>query len=821
MTASPRPRKLSIALLPAAPAYRVVALLLVWLLATTGALAQTTLTGRALDQQKQEALPFANVVLKATGPETKVVQAVLTDENGRFTLPAVKPGSYELQVLQLGYTPHTQVVQVAAATPALDLGTMALPAAAQRLDEVVVMARKPLLEQKPDRVVMNVDNSLLAAGNSAYDILAMAPAVQLVDGRLTFRGKGNVLILLNGKRLPRGTSLETVLASLPGDQIERIELISNPSAKYDADATGGVIEIYTKRSKELGWTANVGANFRQGQRTGAGLTGGLRVSSPKLDFAASGSFSRREGFERGTGSRTLYEGRQPAATLGQVRNLNKVSRDGSFNSSLNYHPSARTTVGFDVDWLPGSLAGAGIARADLAQAAGLTTSNIQEEVMLKQAFTNYTLFYKHTLDSLGSNLLLSGNYATYRSEQQQSFDQEIAGPGNALSRASSFRNFIPATYHIFTGSADYAKTWNPTTRLESGLKYTDTRNQSRQLAESLRDGAWQPEALTPFSQVGYQEQVAAGYFNLNHTIGRLSLQGGLRTEHTRYTVVSGIDSSYFNLFPNVRADYKASNNYTASLGYARNIQRPAYESLIPFERFLDTYTTMRGNASLRPEYAHSFSWNNLYQSYSLQLNYTQTTGAISSVYLYDAPNLRFVNTTQNLRQRHLATATLTAPLTPTKWWSMNNSASVIYQQLRFPDPLDAATPYTKSQTNFTASSDNTFTIGKGWSTRVYGLYNSGSFDGLFDIGPYSYVSVGVKKSFWEKRASLNLTVVDLFYQLNPRVSSSVVPFVSSQQMRNDTRQVRLSFTYNFGKTDLKSKRLENNSNAAERGRLGM
>jgi outer membrane receptor protein involved in Fe transport len=761
---------------------RLALLLVALLLVCASAVAQTTITGRVLDQQKQEAASFANVVLKAGGGGS-VVQTALADETGHFTLKAVPPGSYQLLVLLVGFTTHEQTLQLTAGLPALDLGTVALLTATHKLGEVVVTGKRQLIEQKPDRVTMNVDGSILAAGSDAYDILASAPSVQLIDGRLTFRGKGNVLILLNGKRLPSGTNLETVLASIPGDQIERIELISNPSAKYDADASGGVIEIYTKRAKELGWTANVGANFRQGYRTGAGLNGGLRVSSPRFDLAASGSFVRRAGFERSTGSRLLFDGRTPAGSLAQSSDIDKVVRDGSFNGSLNYHPSAQITVGLEVDVLPSSLIGSGWLQADLTQPTGLTTSIIRQDVLLKETFNNYTGFYKHTLDSLGSNLLLTGTYATLSNLQQQTFDQRTQGLRDSVGLPSFFRNSIPATYRIYTGAADYTKTWNPDLRLEAGFKYTDTQNQSRQNAEALTDATWVLQALTPFSRLGYRERVAAGYLTLNRTVGKLTLQGGLRAERTRYAVVSGVDSSYFNLFPNVRADYKVTANYTSSWAYAKNIQRPAYETLIPYERFIDTYTTIRGNAMLRPEYTHSFSWNNLYKGYGLQVAYTRTTGAITSLYVYDAATLRFVSTTQNVRQRNLASATLTAPVTPAKWWSMNNSAGVTHQQLSFPKPLDNATPSIKSKTYFNASSDNTFTLGKGWSTRVYGLYNSASFYGLFELGAYSYVSVGVKKTFLDKRASLNLTVVDLFYQLNPRMSSTFIPCGNQEQRR--------------------------------------
>ena len=814
------------ALLPAARRAALLrcGLLLALLLPGLRAAAQTTLTGRVLDQQTQQPLPAANVLLKTDDAAGKLVLAVLTDAAGRFVLPAVPPGRYQLQVLMLSFAPHAQALTVAPGAAPLDLGTITLAPATQTLGEVVVTAPRPLLEQRPDRVVMNVAGSLLAAGNNAADILAAAPSVQLIDGRLTFRGKDNVLILLDGKRLPSGTTLETLLASIPGDQIARIELISNPSAKYDADASGGVIEIYTKRPQTLGWTANVGANARQGYRTGAGLNGGLRVSTPKLDLTASGSLTRRGGFEHATASRTFFEGRAPAAYLAQRSRLNKVIRDGSISASLNYHPAARTTLGAAADVLRSSLdAPAGTAQTVLTRPAGVTTSDIQEAVLLRDGFSNYALFGKHELDSLGSYLLLTGNYATYTNDQRQTFDQRVMGPADSLGLAGrSFRNYIPATYHIATVRADYTKVWRPATQLEAGLKYTDTRNRSRQQAETLaEDGTtWMPAPLTPFARLGYQERVAAAYFTLNHTTGPLTLQAGLRAERTHYQVVSGIDSSYVNLFPNLRADYKVTADYTASLAYAKTIRRPAYESLIPYERFQDPYTTTRGNARLRPEYQHRFSWNNLYKGYGLQLEYTRAVGAISEVYLYNEAQLRFIATQQNLPRRHLATATLTAPVTVARWWTMSNSAGLLYQQLSFPDPLDNATALTKRKTTFNVSSDNTFSWGRGWSARVYGLYNSPSFNGLFDWAAYSYVSVGVKKSFWDKRATLSLSVVDPFYQLNFRVSSQVVPVVSSELLRNDTRQARLAFTYSFGKGQLKGKRVETSGNAEERGRLG-
>jgi outer membrane receptor protein involved in Fe transport len=792
------------------------------LLAGAGqALAQSVVTGRVLDQQKQDALSFATVVLRAGGPEGKVVQSALADEAGRFTFKGLAPGSYQLSVLMVGYAPYGQALPLATGKPALDLGPLALAPAAQKLDEVVVTGRRPLIEQKLDRITLNVENSVLAAGNDAYNILAMAPTVQLIEGRLTFRGKSNVLILLNGKRLP-GANLETVLASIPGDQIERIELISNPSAKYDADASGGVIEIYTKRSKELGWTANLASNLSQGYRTAGGLSGGLRLSTAKLDVTANGGYTRRGSLERGYQNRTLYQGLTPVGSLRQDVNLDdELIQNGNFNGSLNYHLNAKNTLGVDVSVVNSSLASSGQVRTVIEQAAGQSLSDSHNNMDLHVRLTTYNLFYRRLLDSLGSSLQLASTLAQYTSNQQQNFDQFLQSPTEPQGTSAQFRNLAPSTYHIYTEAADYTKVLSPATRLEAGAKYTRTDNESRQLAETLTNGTWTTQTGGPFAQLGYKERIGAAYLNLNHTAGRLALQAGLRAEHTQYRVVGGIDSSYFNLFPNLRADYKVSDQYSTSLAYAKNINRPSYGSLIPYELFLDNYTSRRGNAYLRPEYAHSFSWNHLYKGFGVQLAYTQTTSAISQVYLYNPAALRLIMTERNFRERHLTSVTFTAPLTPAKWWTSNNTVSVLYQQLSFPSPLDEAALYYKQKTYYTASTDNTFTLGKGWTAQVYGVYNSPSFSGQLDYGAYSYVSTGVKKSFLDKRAFIKLDVADLFYQANVRVSSDVAPAVSEGILRNDTRRVRLSFSYKLGKTDLANKRVQSKTNADELNRLGM
>lgn len=777
--------------------------------------AQSTVTGRILDS-RQQGVSYATIVLKLG---ERVVHSALTDETGAFRLTGIRPQTYNLQVLVLGFAPYTQSLALVNTAAPLALEPVLLQAAAQGLGEVVVTAQRPLLEQKPDRVTMHLDGSPLAAGNDGYSLLAMAPSVQLRDGRLTFRGKSGVLVLLNGKRLP-GATLESVLASIPGDQIERIELISNPSAKYDADAAGGVIEIYTKRSKERGWSANIGGNLSQGYRTAEGINAGWRASSPRLDATATASFSNRDGRELGYENRQLYNGRTLVGSLHQDNSFLTTIRNGNLTASLGYHLTERNTLGLEVQQTRSTLDGQGILSAVIHQPEGLSTARSANNLGLQVNLANYNLFYKRDFDKRGSSLLTSGNYARYVSQQQQTFDQLAQAVGASNPTRSVLRNSAPATYNIYTGAVDYTRVWEGGLRLETGLKYTQTHNASNQFVQVLSTDGWQDQSGPTNSQLGYLEQVSAGYLSLSSTRGKLGVQAGLRAEQTHYHVLGGIDSTYFNLFPNLRADYKASKDFTTSLAYVRNINRPAYENLIPYELFINNYTSRRGNARLQPEYAHNLSWNNLYKGFGLQLAYTQTTNAISTVYLYNPATLRFVLTQQNLRARHLASATLTAPVQLAKWWNSSNSASLLYQTLSFPDPLQEHVLATKSKLYYTVSSDNTFPLTHGWTALLYGEYSSPYFSGLLDYGPYAYVRLGLRKMLLDKRATLKLEVLDLLYTSNVRVSTDVVPVVNEGLTKTDTRRVRLSFTYKFGKTDMKTKPTQGRSNGAELNRLG-
>lgn len=781
-------------------------------------LAQQKISGRAIDQ-KHSTVPFATVTLKGEMGDSTVKKVVLTDVNGLFSMEKVQPGKFLLTISSIGYLTLVQEINMGSRNE-VKLGDVVLKEDQQQLSGVTIKGTRPLIQQKPDRTIMNVAGSVLAAGNNLYGILAIAPSVELINNKLTMNGKSNVLILLNGKKLPN-TNLETVLASIPGGQIDYIEFIHNPSAKYDADASGGVIEIHTKKNTELGWMGGLSGNISQGYRTAGGINADFSGANRKLDWSISAGYNGRGQVERGYTKRELFQGRENVGNFDQRVDLSRGKGiDKNLSGSLNYQLGAKEVLGADVSIVSANLRGLGDINAIINERNEISTSKTLNDVFIQIDLANYNLFYKRTLDTLGSNLMITGNYALFTSKQQQEFHQNLSD-ASGLEQQFVFRNNAPATYNIYTGTVDYTKNFNKLSKLETGLKYTFTDNVSHQTADTFEDGAWVPKQDV-LKELGYKEKIYAGYVNFNQQLGDFSLQMGLRAEKSTYSVVNGIDSSYFNLFPNVRLDYKLNQDYTTSLSYAKNINRPSYESLIPYELFIDNYTSRRGNAFLRPEYAHSFSWNQLYKKYSLNLSYTRRVDAISDLIIYDEPNLKFIETKANFMAQQLFTASFSFPIKLTSWWSMNNRAAIYQQIVKVPAVFEANGVEKRSKANVTFNTMSSFKFGAGFTSEISAYYSSASIYSIYNMSAFSNVSMGVRKTLLKDRASIKLEATDIFYN-NYRIgSTTTAPLISESLTKNDTRRVKLSFRYTFDKSaKTKKGMVKSSGNASELDRLSL
>ncbi|MCX2453354.1 TonB-dependent receptor family protein [Pedobacter sp. PLR] len=775
------------------------------------AIGQVEVSGRIVDRNIG-AVPFTMVILKSKVPIHKNITA-LADNNGYFLVKNVIPGNYTFSATMMGFKVFSKELQVVASKNSLIIDDVMLIDEALSLEGVNITATKTkkIIEQRPDRIIMNVAGSVLAAGNDAYNLLSIAPAVQLINGRLSLQGKSNVLILLDGKKIP-GASLESILASIPGDQIDRIELITKPSSRYDADASGGVIQILTKRDKQQGWNANITGNYNQGRYAGAAGNAGFRYNSKKVGFSLNGGYSGRGDLEEGYSNRDLYRGTEKVADFKQTFSYpDKTLGSLNISTSINYHLSAKSLLGADVDYIKSSINAKGNVYSNIIQLADLSTGNTVSDNKLKTNvdFSNYNLYYKTKFDTIGSDLSLNANYSRYLYNTDQQFSQVIS-PSD-VSGASLFKNVTRSVYDIYTTSVDYTKAFSGSLKFDMGAKYALTNNNSNQFFNGEMS-----------SDIGYKEAIYAGYLKGNQTWGKFSVQAGLRLEHTAYKINSfNIDSNYTNVFFNMLAEYKVTSDYSTSVSYRGAINRPSFNSLIPYMVFRDSYTSFVGNPLLKPELAHDFSWTNIYKKYSASLSYTRTTNKILPIYNYDPENFSYSETVGNFKQGTLWSLNVIVPIKFSSWWENTSSVNGMYQRINYSDPSSFLGLQLRDKYSFTANTFNSFKLSESWSAELAAIYYAPSILGLFNVSQLSNVTLGVKKVFLNKQAFVKVGVSDLFWKNKVTVTSNYIPIVETAYTRNDTRRVRISFQYIFGKKNLKPKKGNNSGNDTEKQRLGL
>ncbi|WP_041878739.1 outer membrane beta-barrel family protein [Pedobacter lusitanus] len=578
-----------------------------------------------------------------------------------------------------------------------------------------------------------------------------------------------------------------------------------------------------KKNKTAGWYASVGGNGSVGKRSGGGGNGSFNLSTKKIDFTTNASYSQKTQVEQGYQNRDLYKGADKIGDFKQDVDFsdNKV-KNTYLNTGLSYHINNKNTIGAEFGFTKVTYNGLGDVNSQISIVDQRLLTSSRNNIKYAADLFNYNLKYKADFDSLGSNLIILGSYVKYKNDKTQIFEQSQLDQNSNTTTNSKIRNFAPADFNIYTLSADYTKMWSKELFLEGGVKYTYTSNQSKQITDNFSNSTWNTND-DGISEIGYYEKVSAAYLNLNYVLSqKTSFQAGIRGENTSFGVINNIHDSYFRLFPNLRLDYKWNTDFSSSIGYARNISRPAYEKLIPFELYIDNYTTQRGNPLLKPEYANSFFLNQIYKDYSLRVGYTITNDAISDLYLYDPASLRFTATQMNFLKSHLLSASLDVPLKLTSRWNANIGINGFYKDLKFPSALNPAIVMKKSKYYYTVSAYNAFSFKHNWSAELNFYYYSSFFDGLYDIGGFSDLSAGIKKTFWKNRASLKFDVSDIFYDSNMIVRTNELPTISTSVIKRDTRRFRVTFRYNFsGKRNVKSKILKNNGNDPELSRLGI
>ena len=790
----------------------------------TSIVAQHTLTGQIQDPDGH-AVAYANVVLYRAADST-LVKVETTNDEGRFRLVDVITDLYNLSVIAIG-APDLVRPELSIDGDT-DLGVLSMAPGGIDLEGATVTARRALVEVKPDRTVFNVQGTINAAGNDALGILRMAPGVTLDNNdNISILSRAGVIIYVDGRRLPlSGTDLTNYLRNLTSEQIEAIDIISSPGAKYEAEGNAGIIDIRLKKAENEGTNGTVSASGSQGRYAIYALTasGNYRNRSfnlfGNLGYTANESYTDNDFRSTQNGflllddqySRPLL--RTPSVRLGTDFYLGERHTLGVLYSG-QFQRSDRTVDNRTVIFTDSSASmhsPPAIDRADSILIGGVDGRGDHTQ-------NTFNLNYNFAI-AAGHNLNFDVDYGRFRNDDVLGQPNRYVTPaGTLLSEADAYFD-TPIDIDIYTARLDYDFPVGKGAG-STGAKFTRVSTDNTFLAY---DGLFAERELDAeqSNAFTYDENVYAAYLSYAGNAGdKLSYSLGLRMEATRAegvltaipaaTVTTPVDSNYLSLFPNAGLTYQLTDNQTLSLRYGRRINRPDYNVLNPFRVQLNELSYEAGNPTLGPEIVNNLQLGyNLARRYNFQLAYSRTESAIARLFSPDRinPQAGFA-TYDNLAKRSVYSFSASAPVELTPWWSIYLSAAASYvsNEADFTGELGLDAAVDVEQFNYSGLIQNTFQLPWSLTGELTGRYiSAGVSEGIFEYDDLGYVNVGLQRKFLSNQLNVKLSGNDLFRTFVIDGTSDFNGLFLRGNIIRDSRRVALSISYIFGNQKVSSRR---------------
>jgi outer membrane receptor protein involved in Fe transport len=580
--------------------------------------------------------------------DSTVVKGALSNDAGLYTFEHIKPGNYLVKATSIGFsTAVSPAFTITGATDKFNAPTIKMTKGSRNLQTVNIVAAKPLIERKIDRTVMNVENSVLAAGNSAMEILEKAPGVTVdKDDNISLKGKQGVTVMINDKlTYLSATQLATLLRSTDGNTIQSIEIITNPSAKYDAAGTSGIINIKLKKNKQSGTNGSLtlgeGYSNYLGNNWKDNMS--LNLNHKEGNLNVFGTFSRGDNQRQHDIAidRIIKDSTGKPTYFNQNTLMPQTNHYNNYSIGADYDVSPKNTVGFVVSGYSNSENDNNNDHTRIGSGPGVIDSTLTTVSALKQTYKNFALNLndRYKIDTAGQELGIDLDYSKFNNNSDAQYNTNYFLPnGNVQHAPQLLTNQTPSSIDIYTGKADYTKPLSKTIKLETGVKFSSVKTDNNLQAQIFSNGSYINDT-TRTNHFIYTERIDAGYLNLNDQLDKkTSLQLGLRAEYTQSVgMLVGspeVDRNYLDFFPSAFINRTLNDKNEIGLSYSRRIDRPSYDNLNPFIYYLDPYTFQKGNAFLNPQYTNNFEFNYTYnKTINISISYSRTTNAITEIIL--------------------------------------------------------------------------------------------------------------------------------------------------------------------------------------------
>jgi outer membrane receptor protein involved in Fe transport len=780
------------------------------------------ISGTVIDDTTKEPLPYVNIVVMDMARKT--ITGGITSENGAFKIKDIPKGNSIVEIQFMGFEKYSTEINVSSKNKSIDMGTISLKESTAQLDEVVVRAETSSVVQKVDRKVITVGKDLTAAGTTASELLnnVQSVSVDQQTGNLSLRGNSNVIVLVDGR--PTNIPTAQLLRQLPSNSIKSIELITNPSAKYNPDGNSGIINIILNKNANMGFNGSLDTGITWGRLTRYNASTNMNYKTGKVNFFMNYGYNGGKNFNRGFVARPGVNQQNFVFVNDNVSNLLKLGADIYINdkNTLSFYTTQ--------NWFDGAVSGS----TSITDADGdefIRTRNPQD---LTFPTETYNVNYKIDFDDKGHNLEFEGTYSSTEGNAFLDNVDELNSPS-----LQTFFNDIDTDRNNTQINLDYTKPLSEKGKLELGLEYrgdnTQNRNDTNQEVNAAGGGTME----VPNSDFDFERRIYSAYASYGQTFEKFTMQLGARFESFQ---VDGIFNTYadknfntiantdiveqdlFNVYPSAFFTYSPSEKNQWQVSYSRRIDRPGIQQISPIREFSTPFVTAIGNPDLVPQFTNSFELNYTRQikggNLSFGTFYRKVDDVISRITNPDPANpaVQQILTFTNFSDTDVYGVEFSANFKLNKWWRVNSSIDFYSQEQLGSINNTGANPTQLTVQNnvFNARINNSFKASKRLNLQLFAMYRGAQRDIQFNTGSMWMLNAGGNLTVFNGKGSLIFRVNDIFRGMYARFDTDN-PFTQNGEFYWESRTAFLGFNYRFGGGKNRAKQRRRRDNNEKQG----
>ncbi len=757
------------------------------------------ISGKVIDKTTKEPLPYVNIIIKDAAK--KLITGGITNESGAFTIKNIPNGNNTLEVQFIGYKTYTKSITVSKSNKNIQLGTIQLEEDSTTLEEVEVRAETSTVTQKIDRKVINVGKDLTSAGATASELLnnVQSVSVDSQTGNISLRGNENVRVLVDGK--PTNVPAAQLLKQLPSSSIKSVELITNPSAKYNPEGMSGIINIILNKNANMGFNGSINTGVEAGHYVRYNASTNMNYKTGKVNFFGNYGFNGGDRYNFGFVNRSGVNNQDFTFVNDNESHLVKLGADIYLddNNTLSFYTTQ--------NWFRNNTNG----RVQITDNSG-TVTNISPNAQLSNSKDQtYNVNYKHDFDKKGHNIEFEATYSENETPQDL-FNSDLVQPNDG---SLNYFNDIFNDRSTTLINLDYTNPVSENGKLELGLEYrannTDNTNITNQTGFNN-------------SSFSYDRKIYSGYVNYGHQFGKLSMQLGARIEQFNIEGIFNqetqssqtVTDDIFTVYPSAFFTYNPSDKNQFQLSYSKRVDRPNIQQVNPIREWSTPLITSVGNAELLPQFTNSIEFNYTRKikggSITFGSFYRNVNDVISRVTYKDPSdpsNIRQILTFQNFEDTDAYGLELSANYKIAKWWRANASMD-FYSQKQF-GTTDLSTPNAPrlevQNEVFNARISNTFTATKNLRFQLFAMYQGEVQDIQWKVAPMRMINLGANYTVLKGKGNITFRVNDIFNTMRFQFQSEN-PFTQNGRFKWESRTAYIGFNYRFGggKNRAKSRR---------------